>query len=83
MAPITLSAMIILGHISLKIFDLVFAMGGPDHTTTDVPALLMYITTFRGNQFAKGAAIGVILLLMVALIILPYLTSQLRKGDRG
>jgi glucose/mannose transport system permease protein len=83
MAPITLSAMIILGHISLKIFDLVFAMAGPDNTSTDVPALLMYITTFRGNQFAKGSAIGVILLLMVAVIILPYLTSQLRKGDRG
>jgi glucose/mannose transport system permease protein len=83
MAPITLSAMIILGHISLKIFDLVFAMAGPDNTSTDVPALLMYITTFRGNQFAKGAAIGVILLLLVAVIILPYLFSQLRKGDRG
>jgi glucose/mannose transport system permease protein len=83
LAPITLSAMIILGHISLKIFDLVFAMAGPDNTSTDVPALLMFITTFRGNQFAKGAAIGVILLLMVALIILPYLMSQLRKGDRG
>jgi glucose/mannose transport system permease protein len=79
MAPITLSAMIILGHISLKIFDLVFAMAGPDNANTDVPALLMYITTFRGNQFAKGAAIGVILLLLVALIILPYLRSQLRK----
>jgi glucose/mannose transport system permease protein len=39
----------------------------------------MYITTFRGNQFAKGAAIGVILLLLVALIILPYLRTQLRK----
>jgi glucose/mannose transport system permease protein len=79
MAPITLSAMIILGHISLKIFDLVFAMAGPDNASTDVPALLMYITTFRGNQFAKGAAIGVILLLMVAVIVLPYLRSQLRK----
>jgi glucose/mannose transport system permease protein len=83
MAPITLSAMIILGHISLKIFDLVFAMAGPDNTSTDVPALLMYITTFRGNQFAKGAAIGVILLLMVAVIILPYLANQLRRGDRA
>jgi glucose/mannose transport system permease protein len=82
LAPITLSAMIILGHISLKIFDLVFAMAGPDNTSTDVPALLMYITTFRGNQFAKGAAIGVILLLLVAVIILPYLVSQLRKGVR-
>jgi glucose/mannose transport system permease protein len=82
LAPITLSAMIILGHISLKIFDLVFAMGGPDNTSTDVPALLMYLTTFRGNQFAKGAAIGTILLLLVAVIILPYLVTQLRKGDR-
>ena len=83
LAPITLSAVIILGHISLKIFDLVFAMAGPDNTSTDVPALLMYITTFRGNQFAKGAAIGTILLLLVAVIILPYLATQLRKGDRG
>jgi glucose/mannose transport system permease protein len=82
MAPITLSAMIILGHISLKIFDLVFAMAGPDNAYTDVPALLMYITTFRGNQFAKGAAIGVILLLLVAVVIIPYLRSQLREEVR-
>jgi glucose/mannose transport system permease protein len=82
-APITLSAMIILGHISLKIFDLVFAMAGPDNSYTDVPALLMYITTFRGNQFAKGASIGVLLLLLVALIILPYLWSQLRRKGRS
>ena len=79
MAPITLSAMIVLGHISLKIFDLVFAMAGPDNAHTDVPALLMFITTFRGNQFAKGAAIGTILLLLVALIVVPYLRSQLRR----
>ena len=79
LAPVTLSAMIVLGHISLKIFDLVFAMAGPDNAYTDVPALLMFITTFRGNQFAKGAAIGVILLLLVALIIVPYLRSQLRR----
>jgi glucose/mannose transport system permease protein len=82
LAPITLSAMIILGHISLKIFDLVFAMAGPDNARTDVPALLMYVTTFRGNQFAKGAAIGVILLLLVAVIIVPYLRSQLKEGTR-
>ena len=80
LAPVTLSAMIILGHISLKIFDLVFAMAGPDNARTDVPALLMYVTTFRGNQFAKGAAIAVILLLLVAVIIVPYLRSQLKEG---
>lgn len=83
LTPITLSAMIILGHISLKIFDLIFAMAGPDNASTDVPALLMYITAFRGNQFAKGAAIGSILLALVAAVIVPYLAKQLRKeGSR-
>ena len=77
--PITLSAMIILGHISLKIFDLVFAMAGPDNARVSVPALLMYITSFRGNQFAKGASIAVILLILVTFVIVPYLWSQLRN----
>lgn len=78
LAPITLSAMIILGHISLKIFDLIFAMAGPDNATTSVPALLMYLRSFRANQFAEGAAIAVILLLLVAIVIVPYLWTQLR-----
>jgi glucose/mannose transport system permease protein len=81
--PITLSAMIILGHISLKIFDLVFAMAGPDNARVSVPALLMYTTAFRGNQFAKGAAIAMILLLLVAVIIVPYLWSQLRSERKS
>jgi glucose/mannose transport system permease protein len=80
--PITLSAMIILGHIRLKIFDLVFAMAGPDNARVSVPALLMYTTAFRGNQFAKGAAIAMILLVLVAAIIIPYLWSQLRSEVR-
>ncbi len=82
LSPITLSAMIILGHISLKIFDLVYAMNGPDNTYTSVPALNMYITSFRGNQFAMGAAIGTILLILVALIVVPYLAGQF-KGEEG
>jgi glucose/mannose transport system permease protein len=80
--PITLSAMIILGHISLKIFDLIFAMAGADNATTDVPALLMYLTTFRANQFSKGAAIAMVLLVMVAAVIVPYLWSNLRSEVR-
>jgi glucose/mannose transport system permease protein len=80
--PITLSAMIILGHISLKIFDLVFAMAGADNATTDVPALLMYLTAFRANQFSKGAAIAMVLLVMVAAVIVPYLWTSLRGETR-
>ena len=82
LAPITLSAMIILGHISLKIFDLIFAMAGADNATTDVPALLMYLRSFRANQFAEGAAIAVVLLVMVAAVIIPYLYTSLRGEVR-
>lgn len=78
LGPITLSAMIILGHISLKIFDLIFAMTGPDLATTSVPALLMYIRAFRANQFADGAAIAIVLLILVATVIIPYLWASLR-----
>ena len=80
--PIILSAMIILGHISLKIFDLVFAMAGPDNARTVVPGILVYVEGFRANDFAKASAIAVIMLFFVALIIIPYLWTQLRSDDR-
>ncbi len=82
LGPITLSAMVILGHISLKIFDLVWAMAGSDNATTDVPALLMYLRSFRANQFASGAAIAMVLLVLVALVIVPYLRTSLRSEVR-
>jgi glucose/mannose transport system permease protein len=78
--PITLSAVIILGHTSLKIYDLVVAMTGPGiGFSTDVPAYFMWETTFEGNRFARGAAIATILLVMVAILIVPYLVSSTRK----
>jgi glucose/mannose transport system permease protein len=77
--PIILSAMIVLGHISLKIFDLVFAMAGPDNAQTVVPGLLVYTEGFRANSFASAAAIAVVMLFFVAVLIVPYLWSQLRE----
>ncbi len=77
--PITLSAAIVLGHISLKIFDLVFAMTGSGPAfSTDVPGIFMFETTFRGNRFAEGAAISIIMLVMVAVVIIPYLIYSTR-----
>jgi len=78
LAPITLSAMIILGHISLKIFDLVYTLGGGDNLYIDMPGINMYFTTFRAQEFARGAAIAIIMLVMVAVVIIPYLASSLK-----
>lgn len=79
LAPITLSAIIILGHISLKIFDLVYTLGGGDNLFIDMPGINMWFTTFRGQQFGQGAAIAMVMLIMVAVVIVPYLISQLRS----
>jgi glucose/mannose transport system permease protein len=77
--PVTLSAVIVLGHISLKIYDLVVSMTGPGiGFATDVPAYFMWDTTFRGNHFARGAAIAIVLLVMVAVLIVPYLIHSTR-----
>lgn len=77
--PITISAVIILSHISLKMFDLIFAMTGPDNAETGHPALNMYLTTFRANDFAKGAAIAIILFLLAAMFIIPYLVTSYKQ----
>lgn len=78
--PITLGAVIILGHIALKIYDLVVAMTGPGiGFSSDVPAYFMWDTTFQSNRFAQGASIATILLVMVGILIVPYLTYSLRR----
>ncbi|WP_429876026.1 carbohydrate ABC transporter permease [Fictibacillus sp. NRS-1165] len=80
-APITVSVIIIMAHISLKIFDLIYAMTGPGaNFVTDVPGVYMFETTFRGNYYANGAAISIIMLVTVAVFIVPYLISS-RKGE--
>jgi glucose/mannose transport system permease protein len=79
--PITVSVIIIMAHISLKIFDLIYAMTGPGaNFVTDVPGVYMFETTFRGNYYASGAAIAMIMLIVVAVFMVPYLISS-RKGD--
>ncbi|MCJ7707769.1 MAG: sugar ABC transporter permease, partial [Anaerolineales bacterium] len=75
--PVTLSAVIIIGHISLKIFDLIVALSQND-MRLDVPAVYMWRTTFDGNNYGQGAAIGIIMLVTVALLIIPYLVYSMR-----
>ncbi|WP_254901198.1 carbohydrate ABC transporter permease [Tuberibacillus sp. Marseille-P3662] len=79
--PITFGVIVMMAHISLKIFDLIYTMTGPGaNFVTDMPAVYMFETTFQGNFYAQGAAIAIILLILVAIFIVPYLISS-RKGE--
>jgi glucose/mannose transport system permease protein len=78
--PIILSAVIFLGHISLKIFDLVYTMtGAGPGFATDMPGIYMFDTTFRGSHYGEGSAVSIVMFLMIAVLIVPYLISTFRK----
>ena len=76
--PVILSAIIILGHMSLKIFDLIVAVVGKQ-LPLDMPSIYMWQATFDGLFFGRGAAIGMVLLFSVALLVVPYLIYSLRS----
>ena len=75
--PVTLSAVIILAHMSLKIFDLIVALGNKA-ISLDVPGIYMWTTTFDGTNYAQGAAIGILMLISVAVLVVPYLVQNMR-----
>ncbi|MDQ0326230.1 glucose/mannose transport system permease protein [Rhodopseudomonas julia] len=76
--PAFLSAFVVLAHMAIKSYDLVIALtnGGPGRAT-ELPATFMYSYTFTRSQMAVGAASAVVMLMMVASIIVPYLYSEL------
>jgi len=80
LAPFTLINLVILGHVSLKIFDLVYAMSGPGPGfATDVPGIFVFEITFRALKYGVGAAGSLVMLLMVAVVVVPYLIRNMRE----
>lgn len=82
LSPVMLSAVIIIGHMSLKLFDLIRAIV-PDANTYDiqVPATMMWVK-YIGSDYADSAAIGTIMLILVALVVVPYLVYTSRQEKR-
>lgn len=82
MAPIFLSAFIVLSHLAIKSFDLVIAMtnGGPGYAT-DLPATYMYAMAFSRGDLGQAASSAMIMMLVVFTIVVPYLYSELRTRN--
>lgn len=82
--PVFLTAFVIEAHLAIKSYDLVVALtkGGPGYAT-ELPSTFMYTTTFTRNEMGLGAASAVVMLVALAVIIIPYLYSELRHERRG
>ncbi len=82
LSPVALSALIIIGHMSLKAFDLIMSISKPSNYQTKVPAVDMYV--FKSSfDYANSAAVGAILLIIVAVLVIPYLIHTNRKEASG
>jgi glucose/mannose transport system permease protein len=79
--PVTLSALVILGHISIKVFDLILAVSGKQGLT-ETPAVYMWNLIFQASNRPKGATIATLLLIGVAVLIIPYLIYTVRSERR-
>jgi glucose/mannose transport system permease protein len=83
MRPVFLSAFVVLAHLAIKSYDLVVALtGGGPGQATELPATFMYSYTFTRNLMGIGASSAIIMLIMIFSIIIPYLYSELRGGER-
>jgi glucose/mannose transport system permease protein len=81
LTPTALSVMIILGHMSMKMFDLIMSVSGAQWIT-EVPAVYVWQTLLT-SDYAKAAAISIVLLLLVAIVIVPYLIYNNRVERRS
>ena len=79
--PVVMSALVILAHISLKTFDLIYAIDLRS-PKIETPAVYMWFQTFQANFYARGAAVATLLLLGVAVFIVPYIWYSLRTERR-
>lgn len=82
LSPVALSALIIIGHMSLKSFDLIMSIANQSSFSTKVPSIDMYnyATVY---DYANSAAVGIILLVLVALAVVPYLWYDARTRKEG
>ena len=82
MAPIFLSAFIVLAHLAIKSFDLVVALtgGGPGYAT-DLPATYMYAMAFSRGDIGQAASSAMVMMAVIFSIVVPYLYSELRARN--
>jgi glucose/mannose transport system permease protein len=81
--PVTISVLVILLHVSLKIFDLVFTMTGVGPGfATDMPAIYVFETMFRAIRYNLASAASIVMFVLAGIIVIPYLVRNLRSEEQ-
>jgi glucose/mannose transport system permease protein len=78
--PVALTTVVILTHVALKMFDLIYAMSGSGvGFATDMPGIFVFETMFHALDYASGAAASIVMLVLVSVVVVPYLARHDRR----
>jgi len=81
LAPIAITTLVILTHVALKIFDLIYAMSGSGvGFATDMPGIFVYESMYKALKYNTGAAASIVMLIIVCIIVVPYLIHSNRES---
>lgn len=81
--PVTFTVVVLTGMNSIRVFDIIAALGGPGPgNSIDSLALNMFQTTFGAYRFSLGAAISSVMLILALFLVIPYLMSMQQETER-
>lgn len=82
LSPVALSALIIIGHMSMKMFDLIYALAGATSYVAGVPATMLWaqLSTYK---YGLAGANSTIILVVVAIFVIPYLIYTRRSEKKA
>lgn len=80
LTPAALSALVIVGSVAFKVFDLIMSISGTGYIT-EVPSVYIWNMQLTAD-YAKSSTIAVLLLALVAVIVVPYLVLTIRREKK-
>jgi glucose/mannose transport system permease protein len=82
LAPVTFTAVVLTGMGSIRVFDLPAVLGTGAAFGTDALAYFMFSLTFTSQRYALGATIACVMMILSALLVVPYLRSMRREAEQ-
>lgn len=78
--PMGVTAIVLLTHIAIKMFDLVYSMSGSGvGFATDMPGVFVYETMYKSLQPDVGSAAAIVMFILVCIVVVPYLVARAKE----
>ncbi|MDQ3811690.1 MAG: sugar ABC transporter permease [Chloroflexota bacterium] len=82
LAPVTFTAVVLTGMGSIRVFELPAVIGTGAAFGTDFMSLYMFTLTFTSLKYSLGATIACVMIILSAVLVVPYLRSMRREAEQ-